>query len=525
LGAGKYLHSRYDPLREATRLAGRQEGYLVILGLGCGFLAAAAAGEPGVAGVLAIEPVPAVARTVSAEAELSHLRHASDRLRILYTDSPQLLREAVQGFYTPALHEKVSLHITEGYDSLLELEPFRDAFREGVQRAVANYGTMARLGRTWTRNIIANASALASQRSGERGLLAPPREPPRKAVVLGAGPGLESWLSSEAPSAATGAQETPLILAADTALPVLLSRGIIPHIVASIDSQAATYHHYLAGSRTLSMRAPLVLTDLTAPPLLSRLPHRQLFFGGGHPLAELLLTHTSLLTGLSTEGGNVGYTLLSAAAALGAEEVDIAGIDYAYLAGSAYARGSYLDQLFFSRTHRLHPLLSRWSDILWRDPQFRRIGPWSYTDPRLRRFAESFREAVAGYADRGLRIHWSPGATPAGRLPEQRESPSDPERGISPSAGRFSGAPEGFDPRRLPRMLPAHGLGVKLAELAERLSGAGAGEPRPPWLLSPEEKALLPLAAWYREHPRRGEAAPLEAARRLTLEYLDRRAP
>lgn len=509
-GGGRYIHSRYDPWREATRLASRQQGYLVLLGVGCGYLAAAAASSPGIAGVLAIEPDPAVAATVAREADLTHLHSLPAKMRLLYTDSPRLMRDAVAAFYLPALHEKVTLQVTEGYDSLLELYPFKEAFREGVERAVGNYRTMASLGRSWTRNIIINATELATAGSSELatagspalGLLGEPIRPPRRAAILGAGPSLEDWLLRAAPQS-----ENLLLLAADTALPALLARGVKPHLVASIDSQVATYHHYLSSSRLFSdplppEEKPLVVADLTAPPLLGRIGGRVAFFGGGHPLAELLLESSRTLRGLSTEGGNVGYTLLSAAVALGAKEVEIAGIDYAYLEGRGYARGSYLDHYFLSRIDRESSLISRWTALLWRDSDSRQMAgrsPWSYADPRLLRFAESFDRAVRSYQARGIVIRHDSFSLEA------------------PSGG--AGA------ERIPPVLPADGIEENLNELAESLRKSVSAAPRPVWLLSREEKALLPLTAWYREHPHRGAGDPLEAARRLTLEYLARRVP
>lgn len=506
---GQYIHSRYDPWREATRLAGRQEGYLVLLGVGCGYFAAAAASVPSIAGVIAIEPDPAVAATVAREADLSHMRDLPANLRLLYTSSPELLRDAVAAFYLPALHEKISLHVTEGYDSLLELLPFKEAFREGVERAAANYRTMARLGRTWTKNIITNASLLAGAERPYLGLLGAPLRPPRRAAVLGAGPSLEKWLEDPDP-----AMEESLLLAADTALPALLARGVTPHVVASIDSQIATYHHYLAssphsGRSPFPGNTPMIVADLTAPPLLSRLGASVAFFAGGHPLAELILESSATLQGLSTEGGNVGYTLLSAAVTLGAEEVNVAGVDYAYLSGRGYARGSYLDSHFLSVSDRKRPLTTGWTDLIWRDPEVRQIADrdsWSYLDPRLRRFAESFDHAVKRYQARGVSI--------------RRESVSgDTRTGHARSTlGDLAGA-------GVPALLPADGIGDKLAVVARSLSKRVSTMPKPIWLLSKEEKALLPLAGWYRQHPGRGGEDPMESARRLTLEYLDRTAP
>lgn len=499
---GRYLHSRYDPQKEAARLAERQEGFLVIFGFGCGYFAAAAARRPEVAGVLAVEPVAGVLSVVAREAELSHLRNTPEKLRLLELTEPQELVRVVAAFYSPALHEKISLHLSEGYDTLTDLSLFRDAFREGVARAAGNYRTMARLGRAWSRNIITNAALLASGEMPHLGILGPPKTAPPRAVVLGAGPGLEEWIRRGGAPAPRDA----LVLAADTALPALGARGIVPDIVASIDSQAATYLHYMPRATRLPR---LILADLTAPPLLSRLGPPVGFFSGGHPLSTALLPEAPL-NGISTEGGNVGFTLLSAAGALGASEIAVAGVEYAYLRGRAYARGSYLDTYFFSRNERRDPLTSYWSRILYRDPEFAQISdapPWSYTDPRLRRFAESFDRQVTAMEGAGVKVY------------TLFRNGSD-LHGASGEAAAKTGV--GVSGDCLPSVLTPEGIDRKLTEFAEGLSTPLSDAPRPLWALTALERALLPLLAWCREHPGRRSSGGFEAAREITVGQLAR---
>ncbi len=507
-GGGRYLHSRYNPLKEAGRLAEQQEGFLVILGFGCGYFSAAAARRPEVAAVLAVEPVEEVLAVVAREAELSHLEPAPEKLRLLQLRKPRELADAVAGFYVPALHEKLSLHVSEGYDSLTDLSPFRDAFREGVARAAGNYRTMARLGRGWSRNIITNAAVVASGTMPGLGLLGPPKSAPSRAVVLGAGPGLEEWIRGGGAAESGGA----LLLAADTALPALISRGVVPDVVASIDSQAATYLHYMPPAPSLP---GLIMADLTAPPALTRLGRPVGLFSGGHPLSAILLPETPV-PGVSTEGGNVGFTLLSAAAAFKAPEITVAGIDYAYLRGRSYARGSYLDHYFLSRARRTDPLTNQWSRILYRDPEFRRIPqgpPWSYEDPQLSRFARSFDGQVTALEDAGVVVRrWSRKAGAyAGRLRKE---------GAYGRRREFAGNPR--SPEALPTLIAPAEINRRLNELSALLSTPLSEVPRPLWMLTGVERALLPLLAWCREHPNRYEGEGFDAAREITLEQLAR---
>ncbi|MFW6216165.1 MAG: 6-hydroxymethylpterin diphosphokinase MptE-like protein, partial [Alkalispirochaetaceae bacterium] len=389
----RYLHSRYDPRREAQRLAASREGYLVLLGFGLGYLAAALGELPGVTGVLAVEPAPQVASLLREGVSLDHLCEVSPKVRLRFLEEPRRLGEELFSFYLPMLDGRITLLIAEGYEELVDLAPFRDAFNDGVARLAGNYRTMARLGRGWTMNIIRNCRRLAEGASDRFGLAAPPARPAGRLILAGAGPSLATFLgeadSRGWPSHGPGEGET-LLLAADTALPILRSHGIRADLVLSIDAQSATYLHYLPAP---GPQPRMILADLTAPVSLAGESLPLALFAGGHPLGAMLLRREEGVLPLSTEGGNVGYTLLSAADALGGREVSCYGLDYAYLSGAPYARGSYLDSYFLTRTDRVEPLCSLWTQLLWRDPEARRIEdapPWSYTDPRLDRFRERF---------------------------------------------------------------------------------------------------------------------------------------
>ncbi|MFW6215254.1 MAG: hypothetical protein ACOC45_04830, partial [Alkalispirochaetaceae bacterium] len=135
--------------------------------------------------------------------------------------------------------------------------------------------------------------------------------------------------------------------------------------------------------------------------------------------------------------------------------------------------------------------------------------PWSYTDPRLDRFRERFRILKKQLQARGVRFHRPirRGVTPA--------------EGVTPAGGE-----DGKRPAALPRIVSPRGLTESLEELKTALATEVDPAARPPWLLSPVERALLPLAAWVVEHSDRGEGGwSLEEAARVTDTLLEGRTP
>lgn len=502
-GPGRYIHSRYNPAREAERVAATLEGFVVIIGFGCGYLAAAAARRPEVTGVLAVEPSARVAAIVAESAELPHLREPPTKLRLLINPTPERVSSWVRSFYLPAIHERISLQLTDGYEELVELPRYRAAFTEGIELAVAGYRTMARLGRQWTRNILYNIAAVTDGRrpSVRRFALPAPAEAssgrPGALLLIGAGPSLQRWLHAGAPLP----EAKTTLLCADTAEPILRRHGIRPAATMVIDAQIVGYHHLLTGrlpGTTRPAGGSTVLADLTAPTFLLRRDEELRFFGGGHPLATYLLPPAGEERDPSTEGGNVGYTLLSLGNLIASSTPYTVGLDFAYHHGVGYARGSYLHVHFHAGSRRTLPVTAAWSGILYRDPEYRRLdapGSWNYTEPKL----ERFRADAGVYRQRQLE-------TEGGAYRRSGTTAYDLRKETPPS----------FTARRE----DAGEIIRRLEELQERLRGP-LREPRdPPWCLDELSTLLMPLAAWYREQRRWDNLAPFEAAGQHTRTLL-----
>jgi len=186
--------------------------------------------------------------------------------------------------------------------------------------------------------------------------------PIREAAICAAGPSLDEQI----PLLCEQKQKSPElhIIAADTALPALLHRGLKPDAVVSIDCQHISYYHFMG---TDCADIPLFL-DIASPPLLSQFSAQPFFFSGGHPLAAYISQEWRPLPLLDTSGGNVAYAGLSLAESLGAQHITIYGVDFSYPAGKVYARGTYIYPYFAQRQERRSPLEAQLSSFLYRSP-------------------------------------------------------------------------------------------------------------------------------------------------------------
>lgn len=163
----------------------------------------------------------------------------------------------------------------------------------------------------------------------------------RPAVVVGAGPSLTRNLA-----ALHHAGDRALIVAVDTALPLLLAEGVRPHLAVAIDPLERNQRHFerLEPFRDQVAAIPLLFDQELYHGILPRYPGPLIFA----PLdkCETCRWTNRLLDAapIMPKGSNVGQTAINAALALGASPLILAGFDLAFdrESGLTHARGTAL---------------------------------------------------------------------------------------------------------------------------------------------------------------------------------------
>ena len=345
-GAGELpFHSMVDPGREAERLleAHGDSGYLVCLGLGGGFLATAFLRRPQASGLLIIEKDAPTLRTLLSNLPLSALL-TDGRVRL--TAGVEEIRDIVCSTYLPALSgDLLSLPVRSWCEA--ERKFFDRAARElrsVLEEIRGDYAAQASFGKRWFSNMIQNLPAAEAAPSARM------RGPMARSHVTAAGPSLEDHLRELA-----DLRDGSIIFATDTSLPALLSSGLVPPVVVSLDCQVYSYHHFLAGVPSQTE----VFFDLASPPfLVRRVGARGRFFTSAHPLARFIWAAWRRFPTVDTTGGNVTHAAVSLARALGIRDVRVHGADFSYPRAKPYARGTYLYDYFQGRQQRCAPLES-----------------------------------------------------------------------------------------------------------------------------------------------------------------------
>ncbi|HPC70789.1 MAG TPA: DUF115 domain-containing protein [Treponema sp.] len=415
-GAPRPLHSLFDPHKEAERIVATAEksGYIIMLGLGGGYLAQKALERSDIHSVIIVDyNLDGCAELLSL---IDYISIFSDpRVSLLINPSQDFLYHFILSTYKPALHGGIQvLPLRPRVDHEPELfKAASDIIRSSIDAISEDYSVQAYFGRTWFSNTIRNI--FSSEHQSKVFSF------PDHVSVTAAGPSLDMQITLLKQE-----REHTFILATDTSLPALAAHGIEPDGVISIDCQHISYYHFVAKK---PQDIPLFV-DLSSPPVVATLSENTLFFSGGHPLTQYVSQYWRSFPLVDTSGGNVTYAAVALANQLGARTIRLYGADYSYPEGESYARGTYIHGLFHCKQDRLHPVESLFSSFLFRNSQLLKIiseQSWRYETKPLISYRKKL-EALSEQLQAQLIILDGRGAPI--RVPQKQQVP--PYKNIKP---------------------------------------------------------------------------------------------
>lgn len=348
-----WLYSRYAPKAAAERAAAElslkpDTLYLApspCLGYGFDVLLSRL---PESSAVLAVEAVPELAALSRPYVE--ELK-PHPRFAFVATDSAPAAAAAARRL---GRHRRVEeLRFSQGYR-------LREDFYALLVRSLAedlsihwrNRVSMARMGRLWTKNCIANLGAMDWSRVEAR----PVAVEDAPVAVCGAGPSLDGAIHF-----LRGLGEGVRILACDTAAGALSRAGVRVDAIVCLEAQVYNVGDFLP--MPAAARGPIAYLDLSAHPSSFRA------LSGPLRLLSSRWTDCGFLDRLAAAGlpleplpplGSVGVLALRLAVERYRGPVLVAGLDFAYPPGRTHCAGSPVDLAERRRESRLHKNNSRW---------------------------------------------------------------------------------------------------------------------------------------------------------------------
>jgi hypothetical protein len=404
---GTYLHSKYNPVRDAERALADPSAAATFSASGCVFagLGLAYTGElyakkfPDSTLVL-IEPDIYLFLLCLASRNLESL--LSHRTLVLIVGEPA--RDAC------ALIERLGLqnlpvHSNAGIRSANRgwFEEFDIVSKRNRDKREINANTLKKFGDLWLGNMCKNLNELRDRRgiTGFAGLF--DNVP---SLILAAGPSLDRILPS-----LKALREKCVIIAVDTAVRACVRAGVEPDFIVLVDPQYWNWRH-LDGVISPSS---ILITESAAWPAVFRFQCRGIYLCSSlFPLGKFLEERTEARGELGA-GGSVSTTAWDFARHLGSKKIYMAGLDLGFPDRKTHFTGS----IFEDRTHtvsgRLSPsetagYLALYGAGPYPVPDYR--GGSVLTDKRLILYAWWFESRLALYpeyktatlTDEGVRI-------------------------------------------------------------------------------------------------------------------------
>ena len=235
------VHNADDPVTVADETAEKvdvaQEGVVVLLGMGVGYLANAliAKLEEGVR-LIVYEASPAIFKTALQHVDLTELL-SSKRVKVLVGEDAELdlwcyrFKVLTGGAVRAVKYEPAFRLAPSIYNSKLKKE-----LQDYTRNSDMNFSTVQQFGSMFTNNLLESIPhvLLADGVNAVKGVFSG-----KPAILVGAGPSLGKnvHLLQQAKGKA-------VIISADTMVGYLLERGIDPDFVVSVDPQERTYEKY-----------------------------------------------------------------------------------------------------------------------------------------------------------------------------------------------------------------------------------------------------------------------------------------
>lgn len=215
--------------------------------------------------------------------------------------------------------------------------------KDAANGAAQNKATLAEFASLWQENLLLNLPAMIAY-PGVNRLFGRFKDMP--AVLVAAGPSLDRDLEDLAKI-----EGKAVLIACDTALKTLLSKGIEPDITLSLDGGEANYKHF-QGTRS---KTALVAVSITHPKIISEFTGPIFMADFAHPLNQWFSLFIGEKGYLKT-GGSVVTACFDLARLMGVNPIIFTGLDLAFSGGMTHSSGSSYTEEALGTITKFHTL-------------------------------------------------------------------------------------------------------------------------------------------------------------------------
>ena len=397
---GKFLHSAYNPLREAEQAAKSAKSSVsdcngcTFFSCGLGYTAISYANLFPNDTIIIVENDPRYFFTALSLVEWEPLFKHANFIIALGTgiDSVVSLIEHTSGLKHTAICENTaqSQHAADYFSAL------RSLIERNKRKVEINASTLEKFSKLWLKNTCRNLHYLAETDGVNIYKDSCPKDLP--CVILAAGPTLEEALPHLAEL-----KKRSILIAVDTALRACLRAGVEPDFVILADPQYYAYRH-IAGLKSPSS---ILITESAAYPAVFRFECKKIVMCASlFPLGQYIERQIGS-KGELVAGGSVSTTAWDFARFIGAKEIFCAGLDLGYPSFQTHIKGSTFEEAIHTKSTRLLTAEKQGSQILFgagMSLESDYEGQPILTDSKMKMFAwwfeskqEEFKSSIKSY--------------------------------------------------------------------------------------------------------------------------------
>jgi len=337
-----FLHSKFNPEKEAERFIGQIENFnfdlFVILGFGFAYHVEELLKKIGKNSIiLIIEKEACIFYEAIKNRDLSNFL-SNNKTIILLDPTEEKIAQFMKGKSSKKvtfINHRGSFQLNSSYYKNITAK-----MKSYISTKEVNIATLAKFEKLWSSNISKNIISIIKT-PGVNIFYDKFNSIP--AIVVAAGPSLNKSISFIKQNSSKS-----IIIAVDTSLKILLKNNIVPHFTISVDPQIINAR-YFEGLKEIDT---ILVTDPTVHPSLFRFFKGQKVFTG---VAFEIMKWIEKITGEKgeiTHGGSVSTNAYDFAKRLGCNKIIMVGQDLAFTEGLAHAKGSYLDEQLHNKTFK-----------------------------------------------------------------------------------------------------------------------------------------------------------------------------
>lgn len=387
---GTYIHSRFDPRREAERFISSEispdVGIVIFAGMGLGYYAEEFIQKNQTRDIIIIEPDKELFLFALTLRDLSMLIDC-DRVHFLIGGKPDDCALILEHFPERVVQLiKLRSLYSKNQTFYEELELFIHNY---VSRKEINLSTLKRFGKLWVRNLSDNAHQLAKS----PGIVQIARKfSDFPALLIAAGPSLDTikpYLKD--------LKKRFLLIAVDTSLRACLDAGVEPDFTVVVDPQYWNSRHL---DHCKTKETILLSETSTYPSVFRQIEVKTFLCSSAFPLG-LYLEEKTEIKGKLKAGGSVATAAWDFCRILSITQIWCAGLDLGFPQKQTHCRGSFFEQRAHWLSHRTYPSESfSWHALndagLSAVPSNSDHRTW--TDKRMSVYARWFEEQMKNYS-------------------------------------------------------------------------------------------------------------------------------